>query len=64
MQVEIVDVVEHRYIYKSMAPDGTTIAELIPGRSCCAFVLKMPDGKHVVAEVSEEDFKIYLATKH
>jgi molybdopterin-binding protein len=58
MQVEIVDAIEQRHIYSDKAFDGQ-IVELVPGRTSCAFVLKMPDGRKIVAEVSEEAFDNY-----
>ena len=62
MQVEIVDTVEHRYIHPQKAADGTRVEELIPGRTSHSFILQMPDGKRVLAEVSEEVFESYRAS--
>jgi hypothetical protein len=59
MQIEIVCSVEHRYIHPIKQADGTTVDELIPGRSVFGLVLELPNGKRIFAEVSEEAFASY-----
>ncbi len=61
MQVEIVDAIEQRHIYSEKAQDGR-VTELVPGRTSFSFVLKMPDGKKVMAEVPETAFENYRAS--
>jgi hypothetical protein len=61
MHVEIVGTAQHRHIQPIRASEGADYEELVPGRTSCVFVLQMPDGKKVLAEVTEETFEKYIS---